>query len=337
MEELEKPKHKNDEVRPKVWSWKRLLVVLAAGVAYGFLMVALFGWGIRNEQLNETPLATIGFLVLVPLGIGVLSVFAIPPEHRTVGKSISVALLTGILFLGMAALIFSGIFVCVLMAAPFFLVPVGIGALIMRYLARQREKRKHQMAFAGFILALPIIFAPMEAQIASPEWLRTVEDEIIIRGTPESVWRNIIRMDVIAPDEQRPSMYQSLGIPRPIRAILDHEGVGGVRVGVFEYGLLFHEEITVWEPYAEVRFNVEIRRNAHSTPILKQIGGRYFDIREAGYTLEALDNNRVRLRLNSTYSLSTNFNGYAAIWSDWIMHDFQTYVLKTVKHRVESS
>jgi len=77
--------------------------------------------------------------------------------------------------------------------------------------------------------------------------------------------------------------------------------------------------------------------NTRDTDILAQIGGRYFDIFEAGYDIEPLTDGRVRLRLNSTYRLSTHFNAYGVLWTDWILHDFQGYVLQTVKTRVEKS
>jgi hypothetical protein len=143
-------------------------------------------------------------------------------------------------------------------------------------------------------------------------------------------------MDTITLAEQRPSLYHTLGVPRPVRATLDREAVGGIRVGEFEYGLTFHEIITVWETNQTVRFDVEVHTNTRDTDILAQIGGRYFDIFEAGYRIEPLTDGRVRLHLSSTYRLSTHFNLYGALWSDWILHDFQNYVLYTVKTRVEN-
>lgn len=334
---MEKEKHKvEDDFR--VWSWKRALLVTGGSVLYGILMLMFFSRSRLWGPGVETGPAYVTFLALVPAAIGVMSVYALPPARRTTRNVISVAIVTTLAFMGVAVLSASGIFLCVLMIAPFCLVTAVIGALLIRFVERwlNDEKSKRQYAFGGLALLLPFLLAPVEAKVAPPDWYRTVEDSLIIRSTPEQVWNHIIRMDDILPEEQRPSFYHTMGIPRPVRAVLTGEGVGAVRQGEFEYDLTFREKIIVWQPFEAVRFSVDIHVNNHATPVLEQIGGRYFDILEAGYRIEALEDGTVRLYLDSQYRLSTNFNFYGAFWSDWIMHDFQAYVVHTVKQRVES-
>jgi hypothetical protein len=184
-------------------------------------------------------------------------------------------------------------------------------------------------------LLIPYFFAPIEASFESPDLYRRVEDSILINSSSEIVWENIIRMDTISSEEQFPTLFQIIGIPRPLRATLREEGVGQLRRGEFEYGLLFQEVITVWQPYEEIAFDIRVNHNNLESPALSQIGGEYLDIVEAGYRIERLEDGQIRLHLHSQYRVTTSFNDYAAFWADWVMHDFQSYVLRTVKARIE--
>lgn len=307
-----------------------LIIAVLGGLAYGYAMVQVFGWGVAKS----TGMASFAFLVLVPIGIGALTA-AFNASNQSYMTTVVNAIVVSIVFLASAAMVYSGMFFCIVIAAPLWLIPVLVGALLVRVFQHYIRNRTGQRVFVGLMVALPLMFAPLETYIPAPDWVRMVEDDIVIDGTPEQVWGHIIRMQTISPDEQRPSLYHTLGVPRPIRATLDREAVGGVRVGEFEYGLTFHEIITVWQPHQAVRFDVRVHTNTRDTDILAQIGGRYFDIEEAGYRIEPLANGQVRLYLSSTYRLSTHFNPYGVLWSDWILHDFQSYVLQTVKARVE--
>lgn len=335
----DKPKRKSKDKSEEIstWSWKNTWVVILAGLAYGLLMQVIFSQLQLSDDMNN--LALVAFLGGVPLVLGGISTRLIPPVRRTWFNVVMIAISMTFVFLLAVTLSQPAMFFCVLIASPFVGVIAVIGSLIFRRLDRYFINKKYQRtqyAFTGFVLVLPLLLAPVEANLDSPDWYRNTQDEIIINGTVEDVWNNIIRMESINPEEQRPSAYHALGIPRPIKATLDYEGVGGVRVGHFEHGLTFVEEITEWELYDRVRFDVDVQHNDHSTAVLKHIGGRYFDILSAGYNLTDLGDGQVLLQLDSDYRLTTNFNGYGAFWSDWILHDFQTYVLTTVKQRVEA-
>lgn len=342
----DKPKRKVEEYQQKTWTWTRTLFVIFLGVAYGFFMQVMFQGKLYHNAGDENGIALVAFLGIVPMMIGALTTYMIPESKRNLDNSMSIAIVSTVLFLAATLVTSSGLIICVLMALPFIFGFVIAGYIFVKFVnfidkkfiqsrGDGRKKKKYH-AFAGFTLLLPLLIAPIELNIESPIWYRNVQDEIIIKASPEDVWDNIIRMETITSDQHRPSIYHTLGIPRPIKATLDHEGIGGVRVGYFEDGLTFVEEITHWDLNQQVRFAVDVRHNDKSTAVLKHIGGRYFDVLEAGYEIVQLDEEHVLLRLDSDYRLSTNFNGYGAFWSDWIMHDFQMYVLTTVKMRVES-
>jgi len=332
----DKPKQKNKvEDAIPTWTWGNTIRIALFGVVYGILMQFIFGNIQLSDDMNN--LALVAFLGGVPLVIGGVSTRMIPVIRRTWFNVVILSIAMALVFLLFAIITIPYAVICVLMASPFILVVTVIGALFFKWIDPYFINRKHnQYAFTGLVLMLPLLLAPIEARVESPIWYRNVQDEIIIQAPADVVWNHIIRMNTITPDEQRPSLYHGLGIPRPIKATLDFEGIGGVRVGYFEHGLTFVEGIIQWDLNKRVRFEVDVYHNDQSTSVLKHIGGRYFDVLEAGYQIEQLDDDHVILRLDSDYRLSTNFNGYGALWSDWIMHDFQNYILTTVKQRVES-
>lgn len=325
----EKPKR-----RPA--SPRSLLISLCLAVAYGLFVRLLFDLPTRGDWLNTVTLA---FLLFTPFAVGALSVVLLPPQQRgTLREAVEFALVTCTLFLGSTFLFVGEAWICLVMAAPMCWPASAIGGWAMyRLLNREKPKRKRQYAVSAFVLALPFLLAPIEAQIPVPIMERIVSDTVIIRGTPQHVWAHIIRMDTITPAEQRPSFFHLSGIPRPIRATLSEERLGAIRRGEFEYGLAFIEEITIWKPYEQVHFTIQEDKSALTSMPLQQIGGPYFDILDAGYTIEPLGDGQVRLTLSSCYQLTTHFNAYAALWADWIMGDFQRYVLGVVQRRVEAA
>jgi len=338
-----KPKRKAKEADIETWTWRRMVLIAVLGIGYGWLMHLIFKGKLYTNAGDENGMALVAFLGVVPMIIGGLSTYLIPTVKRDTWTVLIVACSSTAIFLGLAVITSTGLIICVLMALPFIFVFVILGVLAMklfrlveRRFIQSQDKSKRYHVFAGFTLLLPLVIAPLELDIESPIWYRNVQDEIVINASAEAVWENIIRMETIAPEEQRPSIYHTLGIPRPVRATLDYEGLGAERIGYFEEGLTFVEEIIEWDEYHVVRFAVDVRHNDGSTAVLRHIGGRYFDVVEAGYEIIPLDAEHVILRLESDYRLSTNFNGYGAFWSDWIMHDFQNYVLNTVKNRLEA-
>lgn len=331
---MDKVKRKNDDTEKiRLWTWKRAISVMLMALVYGLIALAT---AMHITGAFET--VYISFLLGVPLAIGALSIYTIPPELRNWTRVFWMSFLTTMLFALTAGIYQPIIWLCIIMATPMVFIAAFISSFIMLAIDKyyRQHKRKNQYGIALFVMLLPYFLAPFEANIDPSAWNRSVENEVIIYNTtPEEVWENVINVAEITSVEQRPTWYQGMGIPRPVEASIDYEGIGGIRTGEFEFGLIFYEEVVLWEEYQAVDFTVDVMVNPQSTPVLRQIGGAYFDVLGTGYEIEAIDESTVILRLHSDYRLSTNFNFYGAFWSDWIMKDFQNYILQTIKTRVE--
>jgi hypothetical protein len=178
----------------------------------------------------------------------------------------------------------------------------------------------------------------VESQLPLPRQLREVASSIEIDAQPADVWPHIARVEAIKQHPQ--SFFFLVGFPRPIEATLSHEGVGGVRHASFERGLVFVETITHWDPLRELRF--AIAPDPDNIPLTTldahvMVGGRYFDVLDGQYRIEPLGADRVRLRLSSRHRISTRFNFYASLWSDYLMSEIQENILIVLKQRCEDA
>lgn len=169
--------------------------------------------------------------------------------------------------------------------------------------------------------------------------LRTVENTVDIRATPEVVWRNIQRVAAIRRSELPDSWSRKIGFPDPIEATLSREGVGGVRNASFTGGVLFIETIDVWEPQRRLAFSISAQTDQIPATTLDEhvrVGGPYFDVLHGEYWLEPLATGVTRLHLSSRHRVATDFNWYAHFWTDAIMSDLQKRILFVIRNRCES-
>ena len=149
---------------------------------------------------------------------------------------------------------------------------------------------------------------------------------------------NIKRVAPIQREEEKYSWTQAIGFPRPIEATLSHDGAGAVRHATFDGGLLFIETVTVWEPGHRLAFDIRADTAhipAHTLDSHVTIGGPYFDALEGEYRIEPLGEGRVRLHLTSRHRLSTTFNFYGSLWTDFVMRDIQENILHVIRLRCE--
>jgi hypothetical protein len=310
-----------------------LWVSIAIAVAYGIFARIVFGLGSSGGLFG---VLTWGFITLIPLAVGAASTFFLPmPKRITYGEAVRAALLSGVAVLGLALIFGLEVFICILMAAPIFLTVSVVGGLIMCWILRTRSRN---YATLLLLFMLPYIVTPLESRFVAPNDFRRVDTQILINASTETIWQNIIRVPVITPQEQHFTFFHLVGVPKPIEAALavSDERVGGIRRGSFDNGLLFIETITEWQPLVSISFTIHTEGGANVPAPFNEIGGRFFEILDASYRLEPVGDSQVILHLSSHHRLSTAFNLYGGLWTDWMLRDFQDYVLSIIKARCEA-
>ena len=297
---------------------------------YGLLTYMVF-----QQQSDTFSLITIGFIFIVPFVLGVITMYVRRGYCHSTWHKILTPWVSCVAFV--AVLAFAGweAWICLVMASPILLVTSSVGGLLGCVLGTpQKDGGSNHFMMLG-VLALPFVITPLETRVARPEMIRTVETAVIINASPEIIWQNIIRVPEIQSEERSLALSHLLGLPEPIAATLTGEGLGAVRQGHFANGLLFHETITEWEPLQKVSFEIDADTSQASEAYLKMIGSDYVDILGGTYLIEPLADGRNRLSFSSQHRLSTNFNFYSGLWSDFLIRDFQNYILRVIKARAE--
>jgi hypothetical protein len=227
--------------------------------------------------------------------------------------------------------------ICVVFIAPPAMLSASLGGITAGYLQRYEHLRVSRITLSCFAV-LPLLLAMVETRFNQPLQTRTVNTQIRIHAPVSVIWQNIGRVPPISRSELRPSWSNMIGFPRPIEATMSYEGVGAVRHGIFERGLSFNETVTAWDPGRRYAFTIRANTAAIPRTTLDEhvtVGGRFFDLLDGEYIVEPLANGDVLLHLNSRERLSTDFNLYAAMWSDAVMRDVQNNILYVIRNRCE--
>lgn len=304
-----------------------LIIGIVIGIGYGLLTRFTFG--------ESATLASITYLFIIPTILGIVPLmFADNEQLRSYKNIIFIPWLTVATFFLTMFLIGLEEFICLLiLAGPFFILGT-IGAFIYRLVQINKQKSKGKLLT---LLLVPFLFAPLEELIKSPSLTFKIESDVIISATPETIWENIVEVKTIQKSEYNSGFFNKIGIPRPISATVDKKDLNGQRIGNFEGGLKFIESITKYEPLKMVSFNIEVDPKSVRENVFDQhvLNGNYFTFVDATYELTDLSNGQVKLRLSSSYQLTSKINLYGKFWGDIILKDFQDRLLKVIENRSE--
>ncbi len=328
-QKLDEPPQSSDENRVRL----RIMTGVAIGIVYGLCVRIVFGLDNSNQWFNTL---TWSFLTLAPLTIGALNIYFIPEARKTsLFRTFLFPMLSCVGFLVIVGVLALEAFICVWMASPFFFLVAGIGGLLMRFVLRVSNRRTSSYLLAAFMVA-PFVSSPLEARLSRPDSYRTVATEITIQASPAVIWDEIVRVPQIQPDERRLTFFQLLGVPQPIAATMDFDGIGGLRHSTYENGMAFNEFVLDWQPLEKLHFTIEVDPSAPLPAPFSEINGLYFEMIDGWYELEPLPLGGTVLRLSSTHRLSTSFNAYGGLWTDGILYDLQAYILEVIKGRAEA-
>jgi hypothetical protein len=308
-----------------------------AAAVLGAAAYGLIGRLAFSEQLPIAVPMTFTFIFLLPMAVGYLAAGAGEPGEWRAREAVLLPLAAAMMVLITVLAIGVEGLICVVMMTPVFLVMALLGGALAWTVRYVRNRRLRSTALLT-VLLLPYLAGPLEQRIPQVRSHRVVENRIRIRADEAAVWGQIIRVPAIRPEEYRTSFIHRIGFPRPIEATLSHEGVGGVRQASFERGVLFRETVTEWLPRRRLSFTIAV--DSIPTRTLDQhvtVGGEYFDVLDGTYEIVPVAPGQVELRLWSTHRLSTHFNPYSALWTDFVMRQIQGNILEVVRARAEKA
>ena len=324
------------DVERRLTLYNRLLVLLLAVLFLGALLVVF------ESDLLENAYAGWAVFVVIPASFGGLLSMAIDPkgEFSPLGcfvwpTLIAIALvLVAWVFLGEGA-------ICLAMLLPIWIASAVGGFLIQRWSAYRRTVsedagRARLQAVGWFVFPLALVWAET---VSPPEWEEhSVVRSVKIAASPAEVWPLLLSIPHIAPEEGRATVAHDLfGIPRPSQALLETRDDALIRKAWWGKNIRFEEHITTIQPGQRIdwRFAFPDSSVAEYTDPHIEPDGAVLRIESGGYRIETLGPGRVRLTLETRYSMRSRMAWYAALWGELFLGDISNNVLTLVKERVE--
>lgn len=312
---------------------KRLIWIIGIPVIYAIILRFIFG---INSWSNIYSVMNNSFLLCLPTITGILTMFfSKEAQVKKLNYRFFMPWVPILIFFVLTLLLAWEGWACWLMVLPVFLIAASIGGFIGAYI----KLRKKNKIYLSFLMLFPFFMSPIEQMIGSIPATYEAYTYIDIQSDAEKIWKNVTNVSAIPIEQDKGWLTRSLGFPRPVKAELDFNGIGGYREAIFTNGLVFHETVTEYKDQEKMVFT--IKANPHEIPSTTLdehivIGGKYFDVLNGIYRLEKLNSHTYRLHLSSHFQLSTTFNAYAGLWAKWIMKDIQNNILQVQKYRAEN-
>ncbi|MFK3871512.1 SRPBCC family protein [Pseudoalteromonas rhizosphaerae] len=311
----------------------------------GIILGVLYGISIRvflefSDAFNFGSLVTISFMFLVPIAIGYIRIYFECKLNKSMSyKQMAVKAWQPIfVFLLVSVVTLLEGSICVAMALPAFMLFSSIGGVLAGFVHRKLEKESKKVVMS--VALIPLILSPLEVNFLKLSQTYEVKNSVVINAPIDVVWRQLANVSYIADEEFPMSFSQLIGIPRPLQADMDAQGVGAVRTSKWQKNIVFKEVITDWQPNKQVLYQFDIDPDLIPDNALDKhvkLGGEYFSPLYGGYYLAETANGQTVLTLKTTVEDNTNFTIYSRLWGEVIFQDFHNSLLKLMKSRAEKA
>jgi len=316
--------------------------------ALGLILALVYGLGgeliFKQSDYGDVIKGTlsISFLFLVPMGIGALVVALSPAQRKSSWPYAIFAPWIACAVLGIVVMLLAmEAWICVAMGLPIFFVMSSLGGIIIKWWHEQHQGRDDNNLLGIVLLApllfSPLLFSPIEARWQQPTVIHEVKASVVVNASADAIWNEFVTVPKIQPQEEHFAWFRAAGLPHPVEATLVNAGPKGVRYASYDNGMKVIEPVQVWSLYDRYRFGVNLDRGSgQQTPLWSDVASEHLHVLWVEYQIQPLSDKQVRLDLTSHYALQTPVNPYAALWVDFLLGDFQHYILDIVTARAEN-
>jgi len=272
-----------------------------------------------REGFLETMMYT--EFVVLPVLMGIISAwFWAELNFKTknyLGYSLingTIAILLSFVFLG------EGI-ICLLIVSPLIFTFIISGALLGRSLFRKKND-KLNMSIGGLFIVLFLVDL-----FSAHSYDRSVSDTMIIRASPDEVWKHVVAYDKIKSPEK--FWLFRLGLPSPSETTVDGYCKGAGRKCIFSNGYVFDEKMTEYEPEKILTFDII------DQPRDPEIMG-HIDILRGQFILRDNGDGTTTLTGTSWYRLYVSPSWYFDLWARSITRNVHFRVMEHIRDLSES-
>lgn len=276
------------------------LLFLGTGFTFLYFELVAYGWAL---------------FILLPIVLGI-SIGALPDRGCA-----HIGLITGLVIFLVLLLIgqLEG-FICVLMALGIIVPLLFLGSIIVHLFQRYHEiKSTDKLSVLILPLVLLLFAGPVEKLFTGNDKAITeVRSEIELPYSAEEVYDAIKSVDTLVAD--KPFLLK-LGLPLPLKCVLEKEEVGGLRTCYFEGGRIV-ERITELERGKILKMDVID---------YKLMGMKWLGFKEAIYTFERTGEHSCKLTRITTYSSELKPRFYWEPLEKWGIRQEHEYVFNNLK------
>lgn len=325
----------NEEVSLRTWrsGWKRIGAALITACAFGLGVYFLLEAGRPDNGL-----ISFTFLLVLPAAICAFVAYAADPWSE---QPLRTYLLVPVWIL-LAVIVISVAFlregtICIIMLAPLWLLS-GIAGTATTYTLRRRIRNGRTYCLT--LLVAPVAMMQIEPLIDYPDDAASVSRSIIIEAPAATIWPLLKGIPDVRKGEGTWNFSQDVvGIPRPLGAALEGEGVGAERHANWGQKVSFDEVITEWSVNHRIgwRFAFNDIEGWRFTDRHLMPDSSYFRITKGGYTLTPLADDRTLVTIETHYWMKTPVNSYSVLWGQVFLGDLENNLLMLVKGRAENS
>lgn len=272
----------------------------------------------NNKVLNPSSGGVLVFseFVILPMLMGIISAW-FWKDYKLSNKTLIwnsilngfIAILLSYFFLGEGT-------ICLIIVSPLIFAFVVTGAFIGKVMFKRRGQKMN----ISFVSLLLLIF--IADSVSDHQYENMVSDEIIIKATPDKIWKNVIAFEKI----KQPNQYWlfKLGMPSPMQTTVTANKLGAGRKCIFSNGYTFDEKIVAFEVNKNLTFDIV------NQPQDPEIMG-HIDIDKGQFILKDNGDGTTTLIGNSWYKLHVFPIWYYDIWAESITRNVHLRVMDHIK------
>ncbi|PYF74888.1 SRPBCC family protein [Pedobacter nutrimenti] len=289
----------------------------AAANLFAFLLIGI----LKYTALQGSNTLIFSIFVIIPLMMGIIASWFwrnLDFKSRT--------LLGNSILNGALAILFSAVFlregvICLIIVSPLILTFIITGA----FLGHRMFKKNNQKLNVSIISLLFVVF--IADSLSSHDHVNMVSDEIIVKASPEKIWKNVVAFEKIKQKDQ--FWLFRVGMPSPMQTTVEgyHQGAG--RKCIFSNGYTFDEKIVTYKPNEDLTFRIT------GQPLDPEIMG-HIDIQQGQFLLKDNGNGTTTLTGNSWYKLHVFPLWYYDLWAESITRNVHLRVMEHIKQLSEN-
>lgn len=239
----------------------------------------------------------------------------------------------GLLVIALLVFAWEGM-ICILLALPLELPLIALGASLAYSLFHKASVPPLGPGMAAVAAILGISVS--EARDLRPGPSYVASDSILIRATPERVWKEIVHLRKVPPPS---GLMLRTGIACPQSVRLPRPGEGGTRLCTLSTGQIL-EHIDVWEPSRRLRWTAlstpppMTEVNPFRSVDAPHLHG-FFEAYEGEFAIEPTESGTTRLTRRTWYRHNLRPAPYWQLWCGLAASQAHDLVLKEIQRLAE--